>query len=1490
MAYDAGNAFITLVPSMRGFATTVDAEMAKIGKAAGDVFARTFNQAVGGATNGINIGPGTAAATRQGQSTGGAFADGLKARLQAALRDLPPASVNLRSDADREIARIRVALRDLSGQRVGIDIDEVTALARIDELSARLKVLSTGASDIRVRVDAAAALAELEGIDRAASRLDGRNIDLDTRVSTANVSTLAAGIIGLGPALIPIGAAAIAGIGAIGAAAGASIGAVAVLALGLSGVSDAVKTLGGMRAAQAQDDARAAAAASARASAEQAAARQLESAEASLSNTRRQAAAAAVSAAQQIGNARRALADAEEQAARRVQDAESNLAQVQQQRARAVQAAQRALADAQRQASDLIARALQSQQRAEENLAKAQRESLQAQQDLLLARKDAAQQLEDLDTRVKDGALAQRQGVLDVTSAQDALNQTLKDPTATDAQRAQAQLTYDAAVQHLAELQAQNQRLAEQQAAAAKAGVDGAAQVVAAQQQVADSATAVKDAQAASADAAAAVAQAQVDAAGRVRLAQQGLVQAQVDGAARVRDAQQAVTDAQNAGAAQVTKAQQGVADAVRAQATQQAQAAASIAGSQRQVQDALEAVAKASVETGTAGLTAVEKLQAKLDRLSPTALAFAEFLNGPVRGAVNGLKATAQENLLPGLQSGLEALLPLMPSVNQLVGTLASSMGTLFREAGQALGSPFWQQFFAYMNATAGPIITGIGHVIGNLAQGFAGLLMAFQPVADQVGRGILGLAQRFAAFGVGAGGSSSFQSFINYLQTEGPVVARFFGDLTVLVGKLIQALAPLGAVVLGALAGIVGFLSRLDPGALLAIGEAAAGLFLAFKVGLIALKVSLLDTATATAILNAVMEANPFGLLVIAIAALVAAFIYAYKNSETFRDIVNGVFSAMKRVAVDALDGIVKGLQFVLDYYLKMLELLGHVPGFGWAKDAAETVRNLGLKVDDLTQSHDQSSAAAVQLKANQDALRTAQNSLKAATGSLNDELQKSISKFTILRQGSLDQATATSGLAAATDALRQSLVTNGATLDVNTTSGRANQQAVLDVARALNDKVTADFKANESTKGLGSAMDTASTQIATNRQRLIDIMTQSGLTSNAAKGLVDQILLTPAQVRTAFQTPGLTAAHAQVDTLKDKVDGLKDKNVKISFSYENLAHAPGSQGEGGTKGLTLFAAGGWTGPGSKYQPAGVVHADEYVIRKESQRRLSAEVPGLLDYLNVHGQMPGYAGGGVVRRKVDIAGVLPPFADMSDRIDQTFQKLLQAIISQVRPAGLPGGDDPPAAGQSGLLGPAGPGDYPSLIAYLQSTHLPFRVNSTIGGTHAAGSYHYQGRAVDFGPAGLSSSSAEGQAVMMRIFEAFLPIAAQLKELFFTPAGFSLKNGQRVAPIAAAGHYNHVHAAYDQGGYAQPGITTIMNGLGAPEPVLTPSQWSDTSTLAARGATGGGVATLAREDRALLERLAERPVSVMVRERVLAETVRDYSAQRTSHGDPAWA
>ena len=55
------------------------------------------------------------------------------------------------------------------------------------------------------------------------------------------------------------------------------------------------------------------------------------------------------------------------------------------------------------------------------------------------------------------------------------------------------------------------------------------------------------------------------------------------------------------------------------------------------------------------------------------------------------------------------------------------------------------------------------------------------------------------------------------------------------------------------------------------------------------------------------AILSANPIGAVIAIITALVAAFIYAYNHSETFRNIVNSAFQAVKTVVGNVVNALV-------------------------------------------------------------------------------------------------------------------------------------------------------------------------------------------------------------------------------------------------------------------------------------------------------------------------------------------------------------------------------------------------------------------------------------------------------------------------------------------------------------------------------------------------------------------------------------------------------
>lgn len=105
-----------------------------------------------------------------------------------------------------------------------------------------------------------------------------------------------------------------------------------------------------------------------------------------------------------------------------------------------------------------------------------------------------------------------------------------------------------------------------------------------------------------------------------------------------------------------------------------------------------------------------------------------------------------------------------------------------------------------------------------------------------------------------------------------------------------------------------VVGWIENNQRAAGIIIGTLGGLLAVTFAVSK-AIQVWSAVTKVAAAVqwlLNAAMTANPIGLVVIAIVALVAALIIAYKKSETFRRIVDGAFKAVKKAAGVAVDFI--------------------------------------------------------------------------------------------------------------------------------------------------------------------------------------------------------------------------------------------------------------------------------------------------------------------------------------------------------------------------------------------------------------------------------------------------------------------------------------------------------------------------------------------------------------------------------------------------------
>lgn len=353
-----------------------------------------------------------------------------------------------------------------------------------------------------------------------------------------------------------------------------------------------------------------------------------------------------------------------------------------------------------------------------------------------------------------------------------------------------------------------------------------------------------------------------------------------VAGAQQVRRAEQALADArQSAGDRQraLEQARRSAADTELANAERTIQAQEQLTRAQ---------LALASAQASAAGSTG--KLDDAMAKLSPSErAAMASFRS--FGDAYRAWQQALSPAVLPVLTGGLDLVRQLFAPLTPIVLAAAGAFTILEDDAKRALTSPFWRTAMDGFAQLTGPAILGFGHILGDLVTGLAGLALALGPTSGGVLGGVERLADRFATFGKNASKPGGFQDFLAWLRTNLPKAIDIVKSVATAIGRIALALAPIGGFVAGSLGVLADVTSKIPINVL---GSIAAGLF--------AMAAAAKVLAIATGILNAVLDANPFVLIALAVIGLVAAFIYAWKRSETFREFVKSLLVVAQAVAL--------------------------------------------------------------------------------------------------------------------------------------------------------------------------------------------------------------------------------------------------------------------------------------------------------------------------------------------------------------------------------------------------------------------------------------------------------------------------------------------------------------------------------------------------------------------------------------------------------------
>lgn len=470
---------------------------------------------------------------------------------------------------------------------------------------------------------------------------------------------------------------------------------------------------------------------------------------------------------------------------------------------------------------------------AELDLRDAQIDEKRAQEDLTNARKDAERQLRDLALSTEDMSLRQRDATLSVREAEQRLTEVNKDSKSTSIDRARAELSLAEARQRVKEVDADASDLAAKKADADRKGIEGSDQVIAAQDRIGESHRRTEDS------------------------------------ALKLEQAIQSLNNTLN------------------------------------------------PPQSGGGGIDALAKA---MEDLGPKAREFVKFFKDFTDGPLLKLRQAGQEAFLPGIQSGLAKLGPTLASLQGPFASFSAVLGT-------AIG-----------NALAG--VTKMAAPFANFATSALNGLKPLEGVFSSFGKNLSGVMQQAAGDGTvnaAMGGLVQVASALSPVITQlvaaglkagaimGPYLGRAFRDIGVALQPLFKAMPDLSKSFGELLVAITPLLPPITQ-MVAQLGPPMMQAFTQLAIAALPLVKMLADMATVLArhpeLLNGVVAASaalgvamgPLGsvigvvasaigavsapvlIAVGAIALLAAGIAYAYTHSETFRQKVSELWSALQ------------------------------------------------------------------------------------------------------------------------------------------------------------------------------------------------------------------------------------------------------------------------------------------------------------------------------------------------------------------------------------------------------------------------------------------------------------------------------------------------------------------------------------------------------------------------------------------------------------------
>lgn len=313
---------------------------------------------------------------------------------------------------------------------------------------------------------------------------------------------------------------------------------------------------------------------------------------------------------------------------------------------------------------------------------------------------------------------------------------------------------------------------------------------------------------------------------------------------------------------------------------------------------------------------------------------------------------AVAIPVLVPVLDAASKAMTHLRPLVQPVADQFAAWGKSMDRYFSSSKGSAELTKIATAVGKFAGGQLKSIGTFLIDAGKGIANLArdihgVNFGAFGDALGR----WGAAFLSWSGSSAARKDVNKFLDWLHGNGGQVVGIVKSLAKDLPAIVKGLSGAGSIQLAGISAFFTVLSKLPPSVLTAIVVAAPFTIVLAK-GLQLVAGATKAWAAAQAILDAALEANPIGLIVLGIAGLVTALVIAWQTSAKFRDIVIGVFSVVGQVVLTFAEIWLNEMHAITSIFLDVVGIIIHgaADAFGWVPGVGGKLKGAAAAFDNF------------------------------------------------------------------------------------------------------------------------------------------------------------------------------------------------------------------------------------------------------------------------------------------------------------------------------------------------------------------------------------------------------------------------------------------------------------------------------------------------------------------------------------------------------------